>query len=66
LAASACRPSSTVTLGRHAGVKTRDSSISIFPSPVAVPEPSTWAMMLAGFTGLGALALSRKRKSTPA
>jgi hypothetical protein len=47
-------------------VKTGDGSISIFPSPVAVPEPSTWAMMLAGFTGLGALALSRKRKSTPA
>jgi hypothetical protein len=29
----------------------------------AVPEASTWAMMLAGFTGLGALSL-RKKKTT--
>ena len=27
----------------------------------AVPEPSTWAMMLAGFTGLGWLGFSRRR-----
>ena len=32
----------------------------------SIPEPSTWAMMLAGFAGLGALALRRKRKLTPA
>jgi hypothetical protein len=31
-----------------------------------VPEPSTWAMMLAGFAGLGAMVLRRKRKVTPA
>jgi hypothetical protein len=31
---------------------------------VAAPEPSTWAMMLAGFAGLGWLA--RRRKLTPA
>jgi hypothetical protein len=31
---------------------------------VAAPEPSTWAMMLAGFAGLGWLAL-RRRKLTP-
>ena len=49
-----------------AGLKTGDGEVLVFPAPVAVPEPSTWAMMLAGFTGLGALALSRKRKSTPA
>jgi PEP-CTERM motif-containing protein len=30
-----------------------------------VPEPSTWAMMLAGFTGLGWLARLRRRKLTP-
>jgi PEP-CTERM motif len=32
----------------------------------AVPEPSPWAMMLAGFASLGAMALRRKRKITPA
>ena len=32
----------------------------------ADPEPSTWAMMLAGFAGLGWLARQRKRKLTPA
>jgi hypothetical protein len=31
-----------------------------------VPEPSTWAMMLAGFGGLGWLAHVRRRKLTPA
>jgi hypothetical protein len=37
--------------------------VSIDPVTAAVPEASTWAMMLAGFTGLGALAL-RKKKTT--
>jgi PEP-CTERM motif len=36
-----------------------------FVSIAIVPEPSTWAMMLGGFSGLGALALLRKRKTTP-
>jgi hypothetical protein len=31
----------------------------------AVPEPSTWAMTLTGFAGLGRLALLRRRKLTP-
>jgi hypothetical protein len=31
-----------------------------------VPEPSTWAMMLAGFAGLGWLAHTRGRKTSPA
>src|SRR3984885_3473112 len=31
----------------------------------AVPEPSTWAMMLIGFVGLGWLAHLRRRKLTP-
>jgi hypothetical protein len=30
--------------------------------PGAVPEPSTWAMMLLGFTGVGFVAYRRKRK----
>jgi hypothetical protein len=31
-----------------------------------LPEPSTWAMMLMGFAGLGWLAHMRKRKTSPA
>jgi hypothetical protein len=34
--------------------------------PPVVPEPSTWAMMLAGFAGLGWLAHLRRRKLAPA
>jgi PEP-CTERM motif len=33
---------------------------------VAVPEASTWAMLLAGFAGLGLAASSRKRAANPA
>jgi hypothetical protein len=33
---------------------------------VAAPEPSTWAMTLTGFAGLGWLAHLRRRKLTPA
>ena len=35
-------------------------TVSIAPS--AVPEPAVWAMMLAGFAGLGAVARSRRRQ----
>ena len=48
-----------------AGVNLGDGSIDI-ELLKAVPEPSTWAMMLAGFTGLGWLAHMRRRKITPA
>lgn len=34
--------------------------------PSAIPEPSTWAMALAGFAGLGLLGLKRARKSAVA
>jgi hypothetical protein len=44
------------------GVNSGDGSISI----TAVPEPSTWAMLLAGFGGLGWLAHARRRKTSPA
>ena len=51
--------------GAHADTLTVNvgsiSSVSGGAGPV--PEASTWAMMLAGFTGLGALAL-RKKKTT--
>jgi hypothetical protein len=43
-----------------AGVNSGDGSISI----MAVPEPSTWGMMLAGFAGLGFLGWRGSRKTT--
>jgi hypothetical protein len=51
-----------------AGVNSGNGSISInmMSLTTAVPEPSTWAMMLAGFGGLGWLAHARRRKTSPA
>jgi hypothetical protein len=46
-------------------VNSGDGSISV-DLLKAVPEPSTWAMMLMGFAGLGWLAHMRKRKTSPA
>jgi hypothetical protein len=37
-----------------------------FVEQVAVPEPSTWAMMLLGFVGLGFAGWRRARKTSPA
>jgi hypothetical protein len=48
-----------------AGVNSGDGSIDI-ELLKAVPEPSTWAMTLAGFAGLGWLASRRRRKLGPA
>jgi PEP-CTERM motif len=44
------------------GASRGNGSISI----TTVPEPSTWAMMLMGFAGLGWLAHARRRKTSPA
>jgi hypothetical protein len=41
-------------------------NIAFVASSAPVPEPSTWAMMLAGFAGLGWLAHTRGRKTSPA
>jgi hypothetical protein len=48
-----------------AGVNSGNGSINI-ELLKAVPEPSTWAMMLAGFAGLGWLAHTRRHKPSPA
>jgi PEP-CTERM motif len=48
-----------------AGANSGDGSISV-ELLKAVPEPSTWAMMLMGFAGLGWLARTRGRKTSPA
>ena len=45
------------------GANSGNGIVTINEVSGAVPEASTWAMMLAGFTGLGALAL-RKKKTT--
>jgi PEP-CTERM motif len=45
-----------------AGVKRGNGSITI----TDIPEPSTWAMTLAGFAGLGWLAHTRRRKTSAA
>jgi PEP-CTERM motif len=37
-------------------------SISSITISAAVPEPSTWAMMILGFTGVGFMAYRRKSK----
>ena len=44
--------------GAHADTFTID--IGLATSPPAVPEPSTWAMLLLGFGGVGYIALRRK------
>jgi len=36
-----------------------------FAIPTAVPEAATWAMILAGFVGLGAAGATSRRRSTP-
>jgi hypothetical protein len=51
----------------YGGVNSGNGSITITPvSGSAVPEPSTWAMALGGFAGLGWLAHMRRRKTSPA
>jgi PEP-CTERM motif len=44
--------------GAHADTFTID--IGLITSPPAIPEPSTWAMLLLGFGGVGYIALRRK------
>ena len=46
------------------GMNPEDLVLSVTPTPV--PEPSTWAMMLAGFAGLDALAYRASRKTAAA
>jgi hypothetical protein len=46
------------------GLNPEDLVLSV--TTTAVPEPSTWAMMLAGFAGLGALVYRASRKTAAA
>jgi hypothetical protein len=55
--------SNTITFGEIGGLTYAGlDDVSI----IAVPEPSTWALALAGFAGLGVAGLGRARKLTPA
>lgn len=51
-------------VGRYAGLSdgSGGSSGVLTLSAAAVPEPATWAMMLAGFAGLGALSFGARRR----
>jgi len=61
--------SAALLAGLSAGDTYLDIHSSVFPSgeirgflAPAVPEPSTWAMLLLGFTGIGFMAYHRKSK----
>jgi hypothetical protein len=38
--------------------------ISLVSPAMSAPEPSTWAMLLIGFAGLGAMAYRRNRRGS--
>ncbi|MBR0689294.1 PEP-CTERM sorting domain-containing protein [Bradyrhizobium manausense] len=47
----------------YAGFPTAGHWTASFPVVAAVPEPSTWAMMMLGFAGVGFMAYRRKSRS---
>lgn len=54
---------------RHTGLSTKLefallAPVSVDPPAPAVPEPSTWAMMIMGFLGIGFMAYRRKTPAT--
>ena len=46
----------------QSGLPLASVSFSVSPEVSAVPEPSTWAMMILGFAGIGFMAYRRKNK----
>jgi hypothetical protein len=46
-----------------AGFPTAGFWTASFPTTTAVPEPSTWAMMILGFLGIGTMAYRRRNAS---
>jgi hypothetical protein len=60
-------PHLLLTSVEWAGGSSRSNAIELGGGahlPTVVPEPSTWAMTLAGFAGLGWLARTRGRKTS--
>lgn len=50
--------------GKYALVSGAGGSLSGTASIVAVPEPSTWAMLGMGFAGIGLLGVTKRRKAS--
>jgi len=48
--------------GPHTELLQAHNGINVFVSVAAVPEPSTWAMMILGFAGVGFMTYRRKSK----
>jgi hypothetical protein len=57
-------PSSNGATGLYSGSGTQNQILGITASPA--PEPATWAMMIAGLLGLGAMLRFSRRKSAAA
>jgi PEP-CTERM motif len=51
----------TLPAGEYADVTSEANGFGSFTLTAAVPEPSTWAMMILGFCGLGFMAYRRKQ-----
>jgi PEP-CTERM motif len=54
------------TINAAAFGSTESSSPSIILGGVAVPEPTTWALMIMGFGGVGAMVRGRRRQAVTA
>jgi hypothetical protein len=54
----------TFYLGFQPGTSVTQTETLTFASVSAVPEPSTWAMMILGFAGIGFMTYRRSRKSS--
>lgn len=55
---------STSTANRSGGTTGTTNTVPIDVTPSPAPEPATWAMMLAGFGGMGAVLRTRRRRVT--
>ena len=54
-----------VTPGNFASITSETRYLYGSVTPSVAPEPSTWAMMLLGFAGLGFAGYRRTRKAVP-
>jgi PEP-CTERM motif len=61
-------PFASTSSGTDLFTASKDFAVAGFQgfTPAAIPEPSTWAMMLVGFAGLGFLAWRRRKRAAAA